>query len=270
MNLTDLYRRQQLDNVDGIPIFAARKDEYIENYERISADHLSSVDHGLGNPFMDEGIWRDIEENTIRLITKYISDGASILDVGVGTGRILAHFQNLKCHGIDVSVDYLKRLKSTNIELAMANLEDLPYHDALFDAVVCTDVLEHVLDLHKALAEIHRVLRPGGFLFVRVPYRENLYPYAAENYPYALAHVRSFDEYGLHILLGKVFKMNKMDQAFDRCFSSERLPWPIFFGRGPMNRILQWIGRLSPVLRTPLSFVYRPMEITVVYQKSSA
>lgn len=44
--------------------------------------------------------------------------------------------------------------------------EALPYADAGFDAVVCVDVLEHVADLNKVLAEVARVLRPGGlFLF---------------------------------------------------------------------------------------------------------
>lgn len=44
--------------------------------------------------------------------------------------------------------------------------EDLPYDDASFDIVVCVDVLEHVADLPKVVAEIMRVLKPGGtFLF---------------------------------------------------------------------------------------------------------
>ena len=44
--------------------------------------------------------------------------------------------------------------------------EALPYDTASFDAVVCVDVLEHVADLHRVMAEVARVLRPGGlFLF---------------------------------------------------------------------------------------------------------
>jgi 2-polyprenyl-6-hydroxyphenyl methylase/3-demethylubiquinone-9 3-methyltransferase len=44
--------------------------------------------------------------------------------------------------------------------------EALPYADAAFDIVVCVDVLEHVQDLSKVLAEVARVLKPGGvFLF---------------------------------------------------------------------------------------------------------
>jgi len=44
--------------------------------------------------------------------------------------------------------------------------EDLPYADAAFDAVVCVDVLEHVRDLGQVLAEVSRVLRPGGLFLL--------------------------------------------------------------------------------------------------------
>lgn len=264
----DFFNKEPHEVVDGVPVFVQRSDSYIKNYEKISQDHLLSVDHGHGNPFMDEGVWRDIEANTLSMIRKYVSDGARILDVGVGTGRVLANFPGLYCHGVDVSLDYLRRLTSSKIKVALANLEDLPYKEGLFDALVCTDVLEHVLDLYRAGLEIRRVLKPGGTLVVRVPYREDLAPYLADSYPYALAHVRSFDEHQLDIFFVKVLGFSKSDTVYDKCFSPERLAWPRVFGRGPINRLLRLAASHVPFLKSLLLRAYKPMEITVVYCKS--
>jgi 2-polyprenyl-6-hydroxyphenyl methylase/3-demethylubiquinone-9 3-methyltransferase len=58
------------------------------------------------------------------------------------------------------------RATGREIGYAVGVGEALPYADGAFDAVVCVDVLEHVADLDRVLAEVARVLRPGGwFLF---------------------------------------------------------------------------------------------------------
>jgi SAM-dependent methyltransferase len=46
---------------------------------------------------------------------------------------------------------------------------DLPYPDDSFDAILCSHVLEHVEDDSRAMRELHRVLRPGGWAIVLVP-----------------------------------------------------------------------------------------------------
>jgi SAM-dependent methyltransferase len=46
---------------------------------------------------------------------------------------------------------------------------NLPFADGTFDAVICNHVLEHVSDDRLALAELHRVLRPGGWALLQVP-----------------------------------------------------------------------------------------------------
>ena len=51
------------------------------------------------------------------------------------------------------------------------DVTDMPFPDESFDGVVCTHVLEHVGDDRKAMAELHRVLRPGGWVVVSVPLR---------------------------------------------------------------------------------------------------
>jgi len=49
------------------------------------------------------------------------------------------------------------------------NLMALPWRDAAFDAVICSHVLEHVADARRALAEVHRVLAPGGWAILQSP-----------------------------------------------------------------------------------------------------
>jgi len=54
------------------------------------------------------------------------------------------------------------------------DIHHLPFATACADAVICKDVLEHLPLPHLAVAEIHRVLKPGGILYCSIPF---LYPY---------------------------------------------------------------------------------------------
>jgi len=267
--MRELYNRSPRKTIDGIPVFA-ESDDYIENYDRISDDHLASVDRGQGNPFIDEPLWNDIERNTIEMIRTRVPEGSSILDIGVGTGRLLARFPGLRRHGIDVSVGYLARLGDSGIEACMGNVEDLPYRDGAFDAVVCTDVLEHVLDLHAAVREIRRVLRPGGLAIVRVPYRENLAPYTDPAYPYRLAHVRNFDEHGLAILFCRVLDFDREDQRFDTAMNAAQLRVSLPRGRGMITRALMRFVRAFPQVKRQVLRLYRPLEVTMAFSRPTS
>jgi predicted SAM-dependent methyltransferase len=59
-------------------------------------------------------------------------------------------------------------------DLRRIDLTNLPYPDASFDVVLANHVLEHVADDARALAEIHRVLRPGGWAMLQVPIAHKL------------------------------------------------------------------------------------------------
>jgi SAM-dependent methyltransferase len=61
------------------------------------------------------------------------------------------------------------------------DVQDLQFPDASFNAVVCWSVLEHVPEPHKAIAEMHRVLKPGGVIWVQLPF---LFPYHADPHDY--------------------------------------------------------------------------------------
>ena len=91
-----------------------------------------------------------------------------ILDIGCDSGYILS-----KCGGgtgIDISILRLKAAKHCYffLPLVHALAESLPFTQA-FDTVIAAEVLEHVLDPEKVLAEIYRVLKPEGNIIVTVP-----------------------------------------------------------------------------------------------------
>lgn len=68
----------------------------------------------------------------------------------------------------------------------------LPFHDDAFEAILCTEVLEHIFEVSQALAEIRRVLRPGGSVIITTPFHWGLH-YEPQDYfrftPYALRHL---------------------------------------------------------------------------------
>jgi len=57
----------------------------------------------------------------------------------------------------------------------VCDAHDLPFRDASFDAVVAQAVFEHVLDPYRCVAEIHRVLRPGGYVYSETPFMQQVH-----------------------------------------------------------------------------------------------
>ena len=100
--------------------------------------------------------------------------GKSVLDLGCAGGfmaEALAH-KGARVSGIDPAQDAIQaakhHAKTSNLDITydVGVGEHMPYSDDTFDIVVCVDVLEHVRDLSQVLAEVARVLKPGGlFLY---------------------------------------------------------------------------------------------------------
>lgn len=96
-----------------------------------------------------------------------------VLDVAIGTGLNLPHYPpGIHLTGVDLSPAMLaaadKRAADLGraVELSEAAAEHLPFPDASFDTVVCTLSLCSVADDQAAIAEMYRVLRPGGQLLL--------------------------------------------------------------------------------------------------------
>jgi SAM-dependent methyltransferase len=103
----------------------------------------------------------DNSEACIRKIVEEV-EGESVCDIGCGTGALLTrickgHPNLLRITGVDFVIDDAAALP--NVEYIAAKIEQLPFADAEFDTVVCTHVIEHVLDYRRAIMELRRVAR---------------------------------------------------------------------------------------------------------------
>jgi SAM-dependent methyltransferase len=93
---------------------------------------------------------------------RYVKERVAVLDVGCGHMPYYPLFANIATDyvGTDVTPDAGPRIRY------VCPVERLSVPDASFDLVICTQVLEHVRRPEEALAEIGRVLRPGGHAFI--------------------------------------------------------------------------------------------------------
>lgn len=109
----------------------------------------------------------------------HIGPQARILDCGIGNGSLSIALDGIlkgpvDYHGIDTSTEMLAQAKSRmqhaglRADLLQADVLSLPYDDQSFDVVMAAHVLEHLPDPQRALAEMVRVLKPGGMAFICV------------------------------------------------------------------------------------------------------
>ena len=136
-----------------------------------------------------------------------------ILDVGGGVkfGKGMKGYAELFAGKKYVTLDKEAKYEPDLV----GDIHQIPLPDDTVDAVICKSVLEHIEEPHRAVAEIHRILRPGGKAYFHVPF---LYPYHAEKQVYGDFFRFSKDavEYLLEIfLIWNTFQFG----AFGRCGS---------------------------------------------------
>ena len=121
---------------------------------------------------------------TINFQHMALSSGDKVLDLGCGEGRhvisaYMAH--DIQAVGVDLSFKDLKisaerfahfaeaNNSKKSFSLSTSNALSLPFADNCFDAVICSEVLEHIPDYESVLVEITRVLKPNGVFAASVP-----------------------------------------------------------------------------------------------------
>lgn len=96
--------------------------------------------------------------------------GERLVDIGCGTGNVLRLAKKYfrVCCGMDLSSNFMRELRRREgtLHLGVGEAEWLPYRSESFDAVSMYALLHHLVDYRTALREAHRVLKPGGALYI--------------------------------------------------------------------------------------------------------
>ena len=103
----------------------------------------------------------------VKLIREHLGDlhGKRVLDVGCGKGRFLRILREQEpgadLWGLDISEEMLRYVPA-GIHTRAGSMTELPFEDRYFDGAYATESLEHAVEIEKAVAEICRVVKPGG------------------------------------------------------------------------------------------------------------
>jgi SAM-dependent methyltransferase len=120
-----------------------------------------------------------------------LSPGSRILDAGAGDSPYRELFAHCEYVSHDWPASPHERASEADI---VGDLCALPVEDASFDAVLCTEVLEHVATPELAARELCRVLRPSGSLLVTVPFVAQLHEEPHDHFRYASHGIRGLLE----------------------------------------------------------------------------
>jgi SAM-dependent methyltransferase len=175
--------------------------------------------------------------------------GALVLDAGAGNGVYASAFDHARYE----SADFQQVPGKVYVPMTyICDLSELPVEDSRFDLVLCAQVLEHLPEPLAVLKELHRVLRPGGQLWLSCPlfYEEHDKPYDFYRYT----------SFGLRRLLGDAgFADVELEWlegyfgtvAYQLRFAADNLPTrPDAYGGGAAGRARATAVRLArPLLR---------------------
>jgi SAM-dependent methyltransferase len=121
--------------------------------------------------FLHRGHGAEFEMEAAWIRAQLPPQARRVLDLGCGGGALLPTLGLERSMGIDLQAPGLAhtRRRFPQVPMVCGSADRLALSDASLDAIVLQHVIEHLPDVSGALAEWHRVLRPGGALLVQTP-----------------------------------------------------------------------------------------------------
>ncbi len=146
-----------------------KPEEFREWNEKMLDKYDPDAFHHHSNPFV-----RFIERMRVKAIFKLIDikTGDCIIEIGCGAGNVIEKASTCKLFGVDISSSVLRKARERLIErvhLFQGDAQNLPCKDQAFTHIICSEVLEHLLDPSAALREMARIVKPPGAVVISVP-----------------------------------------------------------------------------------------------------
>ncbi len=134
-------------------------------------------------------------------IIREMKGNLDVCDLACGHGELLSHLKSdrVSCFGVEFSVERCTFVNKEGINCRIGNIESTGYDSNKFDVVIAMECLEHVTNVFRAMREACRILKPGGYLIVTVPFWHECD---------SRTHVRQFKEEDLY----SVAKMTGFDK----------------------------------------------------------
>ncbi len=165
----------EIQKKEAIETQSSRADQFADSYVTLETDSY-------------EDCFKYSRHRLHQLLDKLLPrDGAGmrLLDAGCGTGHHIADLRKrgYEVAGVDASKEMLEHARINNPDSVIleADVEEIPLPDASFDIVLSVEVLRHLPRSAKCIAEMSRLLKPGGFCLVTATPLLNLNGYALIN-----------------------------------------------------------------------------------------
>jgi SAM-dependent methyltransferase len=110
---------------------------------------------------------------TVQFLETHVEKDRPLLDIGAYASEIVLSLDKLgfsSVHGIDLDPEVSRMPAADRIRYSVGDFMAMPFPDAAFEAVTSISVIEHGYDPDRLLAEVSRVLRPGGFFVFSFDY----------------------------------------------------------------------------------------------------